>query len=106
MTAVLIGRETADREWVRYEIEQSIERGNALFGVHLHRVKDATGKTARQGRVPALLKKHDAPIHVWTNAKDFGEWVEAAWREHNAEPDIFDRAGAAIADLFGFGRRR
>jgi hypothetical protein len=33
VTVVLIGTETANRPWVKYEIEQSIARKNGLLGV-------------------------------------------------------------------------
>jgi len=32
VTAVLIGAHTAQRDWVTYEIEQSIKRGNGVNG--------------------------------------------------------------------------
>ena len=89
VTAVLIGAQTASRRWVTYEIEQSIERGNALIGVHIHKLRDRTGKASIKGRIPRLLRHHDVDVHTWTNAHDFGEWVEAAWRNHNEEPGLF-----------------
>lgn len=36
VTVVLIGRETAVRDWVRFEIAESVARGNGLFGVYIH----------------------------------------------------------------------
>ena len=38
-TAVLIGTETADREWVQHEILKSWNRGNALIGIRIHNIK-------------------------------------------------------------------
>src|SRR3954454_15604324 len=35
VTAVLIGKETASRPYVKYEIEQSIGRGNGILGVRI-----------------------------------------------------------------------
>ncbi len=52
VTVVLIGRNTAERRYVRYEIEQSYDRGNGLVGVYIHGVKDRRGRTSRQGRNP------------------------------------------------------
>lgn len=90
VTAVLIGRETWNRPWVRYEIERSLARGNALVGVHIHRIKDASGRVAPRGRVPALMRKHGALIRDWTTGSDFGKWVEEAWRAKNPPTDVFD----------------
>jgi len=36
VTCVLIGSQTYDRHWVRYEILKSLERGNGLLGVHIN----------------------------------------------------------------------
>jgi hypothetical protein len=96
VTAVLIGSQTASRPWVKYEIQQSIKRKNALIGVHLNKVPDRNGRVARRGRVPSLLKQHDTPIQVWSNAKEFGEWVESAWKAQNQRPGFFDRIVNAI----------
>jgi len=96
VTAVLIGSQTASRPWVRYEINESIRRRNALLGLHINKVPDRKGGTARRGRVPSLLNEHGAPTHVWSTAKDFGEWVEEAWRKQNEKPGFIDRIARAL----------
>ncbi|MCD5326782.1 TIR domain-containing protein [Chromobacterium piscinae] len=40
VTVVLIGSQTYARRWVRYEIMKSIERGNALLGIHINNIRD------------------------------------------------------------------
>ena len=35
VTVVLIGKETSDRKWVRYEIKESYKKGNGLLGVYI-----------------------------------------------------------------------
>ena len=52
VTCVLIGARTADSRWVKYEIEQSIERRNGLLGVYIHGVKDRYGFTDAPGANP------------------------------------------------------
>jgi len=51
-TVVLIGETTAARPWVHYEIKRSAELGLGLFGVHVHQLKDAKGRTASKGDNP------------------------------------------------------
>lgn len=51
-TAVLIGAETADREWVQDEIVKSWNRGNALIGIRIHNIKDSDKKTDVAGHNP------------------------------------------------------
>lgn len=49
VTVVLIGAETSSREWVRYEIKKSHERGNGLLGVYIHNIKTQSGLTDTKG---------------------------------------------------------
>jgi hypothetical protein len=98
VTAVLIGSQTASRPWVKYEIMESIKRRSALLGVHINKVPDRNKRTANRGRAPSLLNEHGAPIYAWSTAKEFGEWVEEAWRRQNEKPGFLDR----IARAFGF----
>ena len=89
-TVVLIGAETSKRPWVKHEIKRSVAVGNALLGLRLHGVKDTGGRKTKLGRVPYLLTKHGAPVHDWTNAKDLGDWVEAAWRSKNPPSSVIE----------------
>lgn len=75
VTAVLIGTETANRRYVDYEIQKSVERGNGLLGIYIHQLKDSRGHTSAQGQVPWRLVHHSAPIYFWEHDK-FGSWVE------------------------------
>jgi len=78
-TVVLIGEETADREWVSFEIEESYQRNNALIGVRIHHLADQKGHRSRKGRIPDLLREISAPIYDWdANPHELGEWVEDA----------------------------
>lgn len=88
-TAVLTGAETAERDWVQFEITESWNRGNGVFGVWIHNVKDKDGKTDLQGRNPlddfqlpdgtllsAICKTYD---WVNDNGRDnLGKWAEEA----------------------------
>ena len=52
VTCALIGTETWNRRWVRYEILKSYDRGNALLGVHINSVADKNRQTFPQGKNP------------------------------------------------------
>jgi hypothetical protein len=52
VTCALIGTETWERRWVRYEILKSYDRGNSLFGIHINSVRDKNEKTFLQGKNP------------------------------------------------------
>src|SRR4051812_9975414 len=49
VTVVLVGAETSSRAWVKYEIDQSLNRGNGLVAVYINGVKDLSGKTDPKG---------------------------------------------------------
>lgn len=51
-TIVLIGEETANRRWVRYEIEKSWNDGKGLFGIRIHKILDHKQQTSVAGANP------------------------------------------------------
>jgi MTH538 TIR-like domain (DUF1863) len=52
ITAVLIGSDTWWRHWVRYEIFQSIKRGNRVLGIHVNGIKGKDEKIKPLGPDP------------------------------------------------------
>lgn len=101
VTVVLIGTETSERKWVKYEIEKSYERGNGMLGIHIHNAKDRTGKTDRKGRNPFdgftvekpglysympktyVSMSQTYPTYDWVyndGYSNFSQWVEDAAR--------------------------
>lgn len=78
VTVVLIGKETASRPWVKYEIEKSIELGKGLIGVHISGIKDQYGNTDKLGANPLPA---GYPVYKWNaskGAENLGKWIEAA----------------------------
>lgn len=49
---VLVGSETASREWVKYEIGRAYDTKKGLFGIYIHNLKDPRKGTSRQGANP------------------------------------------------------
>ncbi len=49
---VLIGENTASRDWVKYEINLAKQKGKAMFGIYIHNLKSIDGKKSRQGKNP------------------------------------------------------
>lgn len=52
VTCVLIGEETALRPWVRYELVRSFYRGNGLFGVRVHGIRNFAQQIGKAGENP------------------------------------------------------
>jgi MTH538 TIR-like domain (DUF1863) len=85
VTVVLIGAETANRKYVDYEIEKSIERGNGLIGLRIHNIKDRTGYVDYAGAIPSRLSAGGYPTYTWTDCEDFAKWVEEAHQAAQAK---------------------
>ena len=49
---VLIGTQTAQRRWVKYEIQRAWEAGKGVLGIHIHRLKDQNGEQCAEGENP------------------------------------------------------
>jgi len=77
VTAVLLGEQTANRRWVSYEVEKSIERGNGLLGVRIHALRDQYGQTCKRGKEPARFADGRYRVYDWSHST-FGRWVERA----------------------------
>ena len=78
VTVVLIGAETATRRYVKYEIEKSLERGNGLIGIYIHKI--ANQKEEVDTAAPNPLSSA-YPVYRWNaddGYKNIGSWVEAA----------------------------
>ena len=87
VTVVIIGQDTCNRRWVKYEIDKSIERGNGLIGVYAHNLKDQNGATCQQGELDfgKVDGEHDFsdlfPVYDWVNDEGYnniGAWIDAS----------------------------
>jgi antiphage defense system Thoeris ThsB-like protein len=86
-TCVLIGTQTWQRRWVRYEIIESVQRGNRIIAVHVNGIADRNNRIKPEGRNPlehlALSFPNDgASVQVLQYAH--GAWIPAidttGWR--------------------------
>ncbi|MBC6441373.1 MAG: TIR domain-containing protein [Rhodospirillales bacterium] len=80
VTVVLVGKNTCDSKWVKYEIEKSREVGNGLLGIDVSKIEDLKGNTTnRCGRIPAGYS-----FYCWDKDKGYenmGDWIEKAAQE-------------------------
>jgi len=51
VTVVLIGTETSQREYVKYELKKSWEEGKGILGIYIHNCKDQYGRTDTPGNL-------------------------------------------------------
>jgi hypothetical protein len=94
VTVVLIGAQTAQRDWVNFEICKSWEKGNAIIGLYIHGIKDEKGHTDTQGVNPldTVYLSNDQPLSsvcslydwVLDNGRDnLGKWADKAVEDRN-----------------------
>jgi hypothetical protein len=80
VTVILIGKETANRKWVREEIAQSFARRNGFLGIYIHHLKDMKGESSWfAGPEPHIPGGVPFPTYKWDKDLDrFSEAIEAA----------------------------
>lgn len=91
VTVVLIGKETARRPWVRYEIKKSIEQDNGLLGIRIHHLKNQDSESDWwAGPTPAVPDDVAFPVYDWDRDLDrFRKAIEAAGRRSDALRRVF-----------------
>ncbi|MBN2101985.1 MAG: TIR domain-containing protein [Candidatus Aenigmarchaeota archaeon] len=97
ITVVLIGSETSERDWVKYELQRSYEKGNAFLGIFIHNLEDQEKRTTSKGdtRFGELGKDSEgksvylfqlAKFYDWKNDdgyNNFTKWIEEAISNQN-----------------------
>lgn len=89
---VLIGEETYQREWVKYEIKKAWEDGRGVMGIYIHNIRCPRQGTCRKGRNPfSEFTLNGSPLSnivpcydpssynaYGEIAKNIGGWIEHA----------------------------
>lgn len=95
VTVVLIGTQTARRPYVRYEILQSVLRGNGLLGVHINQIENRLGLRSPRGPNPfdllavprggrSIRLSTLYPVYDWVRDdgyRNLGTWIARAARK-------------------------
>lgn len=79
VTAVLVGTETYNRRWVRYEIVRSMWKGNKLIGVHINGIKGKDGKSKVNGYSPfdyLGIQYNEEGTHLQPYEWKNGNWIK------------------------------
>lgn len=87
VTVVLIGPQTLQRPWVKYEIDQSLKLGKGLIGITMEDMKQSDQTLDNWTRYvtygPFGGQGTQKPIYSWTvhgGRQNLATWVEAAAR--------------------------
>ena len=80
VTVVLVGEKTCSSRWVKYEIAESIKRGNGLLGIDVSKIEDLQGNTSeRCGKIPKGYS-----FYLWNKDDGYnkmGDWIEKAAKD-------------------------
>ncbi|MDQ4113733.1 MAG: TIR domain-containing protein [Actinomycetota bacterium] len=92
---VLIGRHTADREWVIYEIERAWEAKKPLLGIYIHGVSslgsvDAQGKNPFDKAAVGSVPTFDPTVKDWNGKID----SQATYNELRNNIEAWSNRGA------------
>lgn len=91
---VLVGSETANRKWVKYEIEKAWNEGKGVVGIYIHNLKCPQNGICQQGANPfdqftfkdsnnklsSIVKCYNPKSNDAYNdiANNIGDWIEEA----------------------------
>ncbi len=86
VTSVLIGNDTADRRWVKYEIVKSFDRGNGILGIHLNRIRGREQYICARGLNPL----DRLALHITDDGRKirFYELINRSWSVYSDLPEI------------------
>ncbi|GLX62027.1 hypothetical protein KMU_00670 [Proteus vulgaris] len=92
---VLVGNETANREWVQYEIKKAWEDGKPIFGIYIHNLSCLNTGKSKKGKNPFdLVRINNIPLSNYVTcydpnvndayndiAKNISNWINIAIAE-------------------------
>jgi len=92
VTVVLIGADTSNRSYVKYELKKSYEKGNGMLGIYIHNQEDKDGNTSTKGsnhfgeigkdeKGNAVYFSSAYTSYDWIDDDGYnnmGKWIEAA----------------------------
>ena len=78
VTVVCVTYGTAQRKYVNYEIDKSLERGNGLVAVQIHHLKDQDGNTVAAGAIPPQIEANGFRAYKYVKGDALAKWIEAA----------------------------
>jgi len=80
VTVICLGRFTAGREYINYEIEQSLKRGNGLVGIQIHHIKNIDETIDQPGKIPPQIDLNGYKSYKYTTVQNLAKHIEEAYR--------------------------
>jgi Thoeris protein ThsB, TIR-like domain len=78
VTVICITYGISQREWINYEIDESIKCGNGLVGIQLHHLSDPSFPDDRVGAAPSQIASNGFKTYQYTNKENLAKHIEEA----------------------------
>ncbi|WP_428655013.1 TIR domain-containing protein [Runella sp.] len=92
VTVVLIGSDTSNRDYIKYELQKSYIRGNGLIGIYVNKIRDKNGNQSLKGsnhfgeigkdtQGNSVYFSINYPTYDWVDNDGYnnlGRWIEEA----------------------------
>lgn len=89
---VLVGKETSERKWVKYEIEKAMELHKGIVGIRINKLKDCSGEQDSEGCNPFY--------NVFTSdGHRLSNYVTLYDSPHYSSPYVYDDIKENMEDL-------
>lgn len=99
---VLIGEETANRKWVKKEIQKAWNKGKGLVGIYIHNLKDPNTGKCKKGKNPFegfTLKDGTENLSDYVKCYDPDSNDAYGWIANNLENKVEE--AISIREKFG-----
>jgi len=80
VTVVCVTYGVAGRKYINYEIDKSLDKGNALVAVQIHHLKDQNGNTGSPGAIPSQIEANGFRAYKYTTKEALARWIAEAAR--------------------------
>ena len=78
VTVVCITYGISTREWINYEIDQSVKCGNGLVGIKIHHLIDPSFPDDRVGAAPSQIAKNGFKTYKYSTKENLAKHIEEA----------------------------
>ncbi|CAC9540858.1 hypothetical protein [uncultured Gammaproteobacteria bacterium] len=99
VTCVLIGENTSNSEWVKYEIEQSRKQNKGIVAIYIHNAKNSNGGVGKVGENPLSVYKKTLKQKIGKAVLSGGIGLVLARIFPITAPFAWGLSGVAIAQL-------
>lgn len=80
VTVVCVTYGTVNRKYIKYEIDQSLARGNGLVAVQIHHLKAPNRETGGPGAIPYQIEANGFKAYKYSTKESLAKWIEEAAR--------------------------